>query len=217
MNTRRIVCALALPAFPLALLAGSLVSPTDSTTNAVQLHAAAAHGSAWAASAIIELIAVALMPVAVAGLVHAVRGRGAGLATAGGGLGALGTVGMAAIAFRHIFIYGLAAIDHVQALHALDRVDHVFGPVVFPLMLAGPIAFIVLAVAAARAQLVSRWLVAATFAFVVSDMLPIPEGELVQGIIGIAAFTVLARAVLRVGPTDRVEPKVAMMPASAEI
>jgi hypothetical protein len=217
MNTRRIACALALPAYPLALLAGTLVSPTDSTNNTVQLHAAAAHGSAWAAAAIIELAAAALVPLAVAGLVHAVRGRGAGLATAGGGLGALGTVGMAAIAFRHVFIYGMAAIDHSQALHALDRVDHVFGPVVFPLMLAGPIAFIVLTAAAARARLVSSWLVAATIAFVVSDMLPIPEGELVQGVIGIAAFTVLARTVLRAGTADRTETQVAMRPASAEI
>jgi hypothetical protein len=217
MNTRRIVCALALPAYPLALLAGTLVSPTDSTKNAVQLHAAAAHGSAWAAAAIIELLAAALMPFGVAGLVHAVRGRGAGLATAGGALGFLGTVGMAAIAFRHVFISGMAAIDHLQALHALDRIDHVFGPVVFPLMLAGPVAFIVLTAAAARARLVSRWLIAATFAFVVSDMLPIPEGELVQGIIGIAAFTVLARAVLRIDPADRTETRVAMRPASAEI
>ena len=33
---RRRACALALPGIPLALLAGTLVSPTDSTENAVQ-------------------------------------------------------------------------------------------------------------------------------------------------------------------------------------
>lgn len=216
MNARRIVCALALPALPLALLAGTLVSPTDSTDNAVQLRAASTHGSAWAAAALCELLAAVAMPLAVAAVVHAVRRRGATLATVGGGLGILGTVGMAAIAFRHIFIYGMAAIGHAQALHALDRVDHAFGPVVLPLMFLGPIAFVVLAGAAARAGIAPRWVPVGAFVFFVADMLPIPGAEVVQQLIGIATFAVLARAVVAIAPDRTPEPtRAALTPAEA--
>ncbi|MGZ4336883.1 MAG: hypothetical protein ACXVRA_06175 [Gaiellaceae bacterium] len=218
MNARRIACALALPAFPVALLAGTLVSPTDSTQNAVQLRAASAHGSAWAAAALFELIAAVVMPLAVAGVVHAVRVRGATLATVGGGLGVLGTVGMAAIAFRHVYIYGLAAIGHLQALHALDRVDHTFGPAVLPLMFFGPVAFVLLAAAATRAQIAPRWLPAGAFVFFVADMLPIPGAEIIQQVIGIATFTMLARSVLTAVPEPQPEEaRAAMRLASAEI
>jgi hypothetical protein len=196
MNVRRTICALALPAFPLALLAGTLVSPTDSTKDAVQLTAASAHHAAWAAAAILELLAAALVPPAVAAVVGAVRGRGAGLANAGGLLGVLGTIGMSAIGFRHVFIDGLAGIDTTQALHALDRIDTTFGPVVLPLMFATPLAFIVLAAAAVRAGIAPRWLPVGAFVFLVSDMLPIPGGEIVQQVVGIATFVVFARAVL---------------------
>ena len=200
MKTRRIACALALPALPLALLASTLVSPTDSTQNATQLDAASAHGSAWAAAAILELLAAIVMPLAVAGLVQAVRSRGAVLATVGGALGVLGTVGMAAIAFRHAFVYGMATTDRAQALHALDRVDHVFGLIALPLMFFGPIALVVLAGAVARAGIVSRWVPVATFVFFVADMLPIPGAEVVQQVIGITTFVVLARATVSDAP-----------------
>src|SRR5581483_27922 len=88
---RRRVCALALPAFPLALLAGTLVSPTDSTSNGPQLLAAAAHGGRWNAAAACELLAAVVFPFAIAGVVHAVRSRGARLANVAAVLGALGT------------------------------------------------------------------------------------------------------------------------------
>jgi hypothetical protein len=195
MNVRQVACALALPLFPLVLLVGTLVSPTDSTDNAVQLHAASSHGSAWVAAALFELLAAALIPLAVASVVTAVRERGATLATVGCAFGILGTLGMAAIAFRHVFIYGMAGIPQTHALHALDRVDHVFGPVVLPLMLLAPIAFIVLAGAAVRARIVPRWVLVGVIGFAVVDMLPIPEAEVVQGVVGVATLAVLARAV----------------------
>jgi hypothetical protein len=206
MNVRRIACALALPVFPLVLLLGTLISPTDSTDNAVQLHAASAHGPAWAAAAAFELLAAALIPLAVGAIVTVVRERGATLATVGGAFGILGTLGMAAIAFRHVFIYGMAAIPQTQALHALDRVDHAFGPIVLPLMLLAPIAFIVLAGAAVRARIVPRWVLIGVIAFAVVDMLPIPGAEIVQGLVGIASFAVLARAVASVASGTAPEP-----------
>ncbi len=193
----RLACALALPAFPLALLAGTLVSPTDSISNADQLRAAAAHGGTWQASALLELLAAALLPLAVAGVVPAIRGRGAALARAGGVFGVLGTLGMTLIAARHLLIYGLAGGDMTTALHALDRMDNGAGAIALPLMFGGPLALITLTAAAVRAGAVTRWAVAGALLFVVSDMLPIPGAEILQGILGVAVFGTVAARLLR--------------------
>src|SRR5690348_3103408 len=157
MSARRVVCALALPLLPLVLLAGTLISPTDSTDNAVQLQAAAAHPASWAAAALLELLAAAVLALAAAGVVLAVTDRGVTVANVGGLCGLLGAVGMAGIAFRHVFIYGMSVIDPAQAVKSLDRVDTTFGLVVLPLMFLGPIAFVVLSAAAVRAHLAPLW------------------------------------------------------------
>jgi hypothetical protein len=126
MTSRRL-CTLALPAFPLALLAGTLVTPTDSTENAVQLTAASSHASAWVAAALLELLAAALIPFAVVAVARAIHGRGVRLAATGSALGFLGTLGLTSIALRHAFVYGLASADQATALHTIDRVDDEFG------------------------------------------------------------------------------------------
>ncbi|HVN12090.1 MAG TPA: hypothetical protein VMT69_08345 [Kineosporiaceae bacterium] len=200
MTTRRIVCTLALPLLPLVLLAATLVSPTDSTDNATQLRAAAAHPVPWAAAAFLELLAVVVMALAVAAVVLAVHDRGVRVANIGGLLGVLGTVGMAAIAFRHVFISGLATIDVSQALRALDSVDATFGPVALPLMFLGPVALVVLSASAVRAGLAPVWIPFGAVVFLVVDMLPIPDAEVVQMAIGIVTFGVLARGLLTRAP-----------------
>jgi hypothetical protein len=154
---RRRACALALPGIPVALLAGTLVSPTDSTENAVQLQAAAAHAGRWQGAALLELLTATLFPLAAAGIVHLVRRRGATLAHLGALLGGLGTLGMTSIALRHLFIYGLTATDHASALKVLDRLDNHAGAIAFPLMMAGPLAWIVLSGAAVRGEFVVEW------------------------------------------------------------
>jgi hypothetical protein len=213
MIPRRTVCALALPAFPLVLLAATLVTPTDSTENAVQLRAAAAHGATWAAAAALELLAAAVIPFAVVGVVQAVRDRGRALANAGGILGVLGTLGMASIAFRHVSIYGLAIVERAQALRVLDRVDHVFGPIALPLMFCAAISWIVLAAAAVRAQVAPRWVPVGAFVFFVSDMLPIPGAEVVQSVVGLVTFAVLAHAIIT---ERRPQRRAARAPVAAE-
>jgi len=200
---RRRACAVALPGIPLALLVGTLISPTDSTNNAPQLRAAAAHGARWDIAAFFELLAAALLPLAAAGVVSLVRQRGARLATAGAALAGLGSIGLAAIGLRHLFIYGLATAPQATALHVLDRVDHAAGPVILPCMFAGPIALIVLVSAAARAGYVPRWTIAAAILFFISDSLPIPAAEEIQGLIGIATFTAVALRLLRLDAAGR--------------
>jgi hypothetical protein len=194
---RRRACALALPGIPLALLVGSLVAPTESIDNADQLRAAAAHAGRWQASALLELLAAALFPLAAAGVVHVVRRRGAGLAHAGAVLAGLGTLGMTSIALRHLFIYGLTATDQASALRVLERLDDHAGAIAMPLLLAGPLAWLVLSGAAARAGLVSRWVVPGAIAFAIVDMLPIPAAEELQSVVGLAAFGAIAFALLR--------------------
>ena len=197
LTVRRRAAALALPGIPLALFIGSLIAPTDSIDNAPQLRAAAAHGARWDAAAFCELIAAALFPLAAAGVARAARERGATLATFGAAIAGLGSIGMAGIGFRHLFIYGLATAPQATALHVLDRVDHAAGLVILPCMFAGPIALIVLVSAAARAGYVPRWTIGAAVLFFISDSLPIPAAEEIQGLIGMATFAVVALRLLR--------------------
>lgn len=206
-SLRRLAPAAALPGIPLALLIGSLVSPTDSTDNAPQLRAAAAHGVRWDVAAFLELLAATLFPLAAVAVVRVVRARGAALATAGAALAGLGSIGMAGIAFRHLFIYGLATVPQATALHVLDRVDHSVGPAILFCMLAGPLMFIVLTAAAALAGLSSRMAIASAVLFFISDSLPIPAAEEVQGVIGLVTFGYVARCVLASHAESRVEPR----------
>lgn len=200
---RRRASAAALPGIPLALLAGSLISPTDSTDNAPQLRAAAAHGARWDAAAFCELLAALLFPLAAAGVASVVRQRGSRLATIGAALAGLGSIGMASIALRHLFIYGLATAPQATALHALDRVDNAAGPVILLFMFAGPIALIVLCSAAARARYVPSWTIGAAVVFFISDSLPIPAAEEIQGLIGIVTFGLVALRLLRLEADSR--------------
>jgi hypothetical protein len=200
---RRIAGALALPAIPVVLLTGTLISPTDSTSNAPQLRAAAAHAARWNIAAFCELLAAALFPVAAAGIAHVVRQRGRTLATIGAGLAGLGSIGLAAIGLRHLFIYGLATTPQATGLHVLDRVDHAAGPVIFPCMFAGPIALILLIGGAVRAGYVTRWAIAGAVLFFVADMLPVPAAEEMQGVIGLVTFGLVAMRLLAIGATER--------------
>jgi hypothetical protein len=202
---RRRAAAAALPGVPLALLVGTLISPTDSTSNAPQLRAAAAHGVRWDAAAFLELLTAALFPLAASGIAHIVQQRGARLATVGAALAGLGSIGMAAIGFRHLFIYGLATTPQPTALHALDRIDNSVGPGIFLCMLAGPLALIVLTGAVVRAGLAARWTIAGAVLFAIADLLPIPAAEEIQGLIGLATFAVITLA-LRTPPTGEERP-----------
>jgi hypothetical protein len=180
---------LLLPLFPVVLLVADLVSPTDSTDNGDQLAAAAAHSGAWQAAALLELLAAILLPIAVAAALRGVAGR---VATSARVVGVLGGMGMTLIASRHLFVYGLTAVDHASALAVLDRIDGSAADVAILFMIAGPLSLIVLAAALLRAGVVGRAVVVGAVLFFVSDMLPIPAEEIVQMLIGIATFGYVA-------------------------
>ncbi|MGH3004098.1 MAG: hypothetical protein ACRDM1_15780, partial [Gaiellaceae bacterium] len=179
------------------------------------LRAAAAHAGRWQGAALLELLAAALFPLAVAGIVHLVRRRGATLAHLGAILGGLGTLGMTAIGLRHLVIYGLTAADEATALRVLDRLDNHAGAIAMPLMIAGPLAWLVLSGAAARAGLVPRWVVAGAVLFMVSDSLPIPAAEEIQGVIGIVTFGAIAVRMLQLGDDEWETPTLGARTAPA--
>jgi hypothetical protein len=197
MTIRRTVCAVALPLLPVVLMISTLVSPTDSTSNGPQLAAAAAHGGRWVAASSFELLGAVLIALATVGVAGAVRGRGLGLANAGGVVGVLGAIGMTFISLHHWFIYALATTDTAVALHVLHRLDSSAGPVAFPMMFCGPISLVLCAGAAVRAGIAARWTIAGALVFFVVDMLPIPGAEEIQGIVGVATFTAIAVRLLR--------------------
>jgi hypothetical protein len=213
---RRRAAAAALPGIPLVLLIGTLISPTDSTDNAPQLRAAVAHGARWDAAAFCELLTAVLFPLAAAGIAGAVRQRGATLATVGATTAGLGSIGMAAIGFRHLFIYGLATAPQATALHVLDRIDNSVGPVIFLCMLAGPIALILLTGAAVRAGHAARWAIAGAVLFFLADSLPIPGAEEIQGLVGIVTFAFVALRLHAMAPGgEQADPTAAASLAGA--
>jgi hypothetical protein len=192
VSVRRLAPTAALPGIPLVLLLGSLISPTDSTDNSTQLRAAAAHAARWDAAAFFELTGALLFPLAAVACTRVLPERGRAAATVGAALAGLGSIGLASIGLRHLFIYGLATAPQATALNVLSRVDHVAGAAIVPCMFAGPIALIVLTFAVARAGLASRLAIAGAVLFFISDSLPIPAAEEIQGVIGIATLGYVA-------------------------
>jgi len=182
---RRRAGATAIIAFFCALLASTLAEPTDSHSNNDQLRAAVAHSGAMQASAWCEILAGVLAPVVVVTLMHIVRARGTVLAHVGGILGILGSAGCTLIGLHGLFIAALAGQGDATAV--LDRLDHI-TPGVPVLFFALPIALTVLAVAVVRGGLAPRWVIPVSVLFLLTDFAPIPGAEVVQLVLGLAAF-----------------------------
>jgi hypothetical protein len=191
---RRRAGAASIVAFFVALLAATLLEPTDSHANVDQLRAAVAHPGLMQAAAWLEITAGVLAPVAVLTLMHVVRGRGARLAHIGGVLGVLGAVGMALIGVHRLFVVALAQQGGDRAGAVLDRLDHL-APAIIVLFFALPIAFVLLAVAGVRNGLAPRPVLAGAVVFLVIDMAPLPGAELIQLVLGLVTFGWLARRI----------------------
>lgn len=195
-NFRRRSGALSIFAFLAALLAGTLLQPTDSHANVDQLRAAVLHPGAMLASAWFEIAAGILAPVVVLTLVSAVRHRGTVLAHVGGAIGIIGSVGMTLIGVHTIFVVALAERGGPAALAVLDQMNQL-APVVVLFFFALPVALVILAGAVARAGLAPLWVVPAAIAFLVVDQTPLPEAELIQMAIGIVTFGWISVRILR--------------------
>lgn len=150
---RRSVGAACLPALFLVMLVGTALQPVDNDADSTTIfqqaagHLGALHVLAW-----LELLTAALCIVGLVTVAGAVRGRGAGWATAAATLGVLAGLGQAAISLNHFVVIGLANADLSagQRAAALDSFHSAGGPIVvlfFLIALALPLA----AVAAWRA------------------------------------------------------------------
>lgn len=188
------VCLVAL--FPLLIVSTAIDPLGDNHNNATQLHKAVGHTGAVVASASFELLAAALAPVAILWLVQLVRARGRVLANVGGVVGIVGAVGMALIGVHQFFVAALAEADPGRGTAVLDRLDHLAGPIVV-LFFGVPVALVLLAVAARLAGLVATWVPVVAGLFFVADFLPIPGAEVLQLLLGLAAFGTIAVTALR--------------------
>ena len=198
---RRRAGAATIVAFFLVLLAGTLLEPTDSHTNSDQLRAAALHSGAAQAAAWCEILAGILAPVVVLTLVHIVRGRGVVLAHVGGILGILGSIGGTLIGLHGLFIVALADQGSATGTAVLSRLNHI-APAITVLFFALPVALVLLAVAAVRGGYAPRWVIGVAVLFLLCEFAPVPGAEIVQMVLGLAAFGRIARSIFAMSDAE---------------
>lgn len=171
---RRTTTGACLMLWPLSMLGAALAQPALGEDTAEVYDVAAGHAARIVASVAIGGPGVLLWVVAVAGVVHLVRLRGATLAHVGGALAVLGALGHAVMATLFLVLLGLPQTGHrSELLPVLDRIaGHVF-PVAMPLLMLGGVGVVLLAFAlrrADRAPLATPVLVTAGF---VSEFVPL--------------------------------------------
>lgn len=205
MNTarsRRVTTAASLVLWPLSMLGAALVQPQIGDRPSQVYDAAANHAGRIAASVGIGGPGVLLWVVAVAGVVHLVRTRGATLATIGGGLALLGALGHAVMATLFLVVLGLPEDGHrAELLPVLDRIaGHVF-PVALPLLVLGGVGVLLLAFALWRAGVAPVATPALVTAGFVSEFVPLggTTGDIVLWVLvgtglGLAGLRVLGLA-----------------------
>ena len=198
---RRRVGATAIVALFCLLLASTLLEPTSSTANSDQLRAAAAHPGAMQASAWCTILSGMLAPVAVIALMHVVRRRGVALAHAGGILGILGSIGGTAIGVHDLFIVALAEDGGNAGNAVLTRLGQI-APAIVVLLFALPVALTLLALAAARAGLIPRWMIPVAALFLIAGFAPGTAAEIGQLALGLAVFGRIAYRILRMSDAE---------------
>jgi hypothetical protein len=173
-SLRRSLGAACLPALFLVMIVGTAIGPLDDNADsATTFRQAAGHLGAVHVLAWLELITGVLCIVGLLTVTGAIRGRGAGWATAAGALGVLAGLGQAVISLNHFVVIGLAGTDLAagQRTAALDGFHHAGGPVVVLFFLL-PIALPVAGVAAWRAGLTSRAILVPALLFLLTATIP---------------------------------------------
>jgi hypothetical protein len=163
----------------------------DSAPARDQLTQAAGHLGRLQVTFLAELAAAGLFIAAVMTLVGVVRGRGSGLANAGGFLGILGGVGLSMIGTSHVYLYALTSSGTADAARVLAARDAVAGGIVV-LFFAAPLAVVLLCAAVVRSGAVGWPLLVVVGAFLVLELVPNPAGELPALVAGLVAFTWIA-------------------------
>ena len=200
MNVRRSATGICLVLWPLSMLGAALAQPVIGDDPAEVYDAAATQAGRIAASVAIGGPGVLLWIIAVAGVLHLVQSRGAGLANVGGGLALLGALGHAVMATLFLVLLGLPQEgDRAALVPVVDRIaTHVF-PVALPLLLLGGIGVVLLALAlrrAGQAPLATPVLVIAGF---VSEFVPLggTMSDLVLWVLVGAGLSIAGLRVLR--------------------
>lgn len=193
------LAALALPATIASLIASTLLDPLDdSGPTAGAVAVARTVPRTITALGLVELLAAALLGVAVLSLVSLIRQRAEVLATVAGVVGVLGVVGLTAIAVSHLMLSAAAAVTPAHAAGVIDRF-HGEAAVMLPLFFAAPVALPLLAITARRAALAPMWTMWVFVGFFVLDLVPVlPGGELIPlGLAFVASLGVAVRLLRR--------------------
>jgi hypothetical protein len=198
LRWRAVSGPLTLPLLFVAVIVTSLLDKVDeSGSTAKQIRQAHEHLSTLRPIAALDLLAAAAAVGAIATLLGALRGRGAGWANVAAVLGALGVVGQALIGAHQLFLYALVKHDLPHAVAVSHALDHAAGPVM-ALLFAMPIALVLFGIGAWRAGLIPVPGLVLVLLFLVTNTVPTGGPvELIGLLVGLVAFSWIAVALLR--------------------
>jgi hypothetical protein len=196
----------------LADLGEFIVDPANSDKAGKIYAAASAHHGRMVAAAAFLLVSSLLIVPAVFGLARLMRERGKGLGIAARVLAVMGAMGHAALATTYLVWAELPSphADPAQMVAAIDRVVNSSSlGILFPLIIAFPLALVVFFIGTVRARIAPRWL-----------LVPVLAAPVVAGASQAAALalllgcaTVLAVVLLRSSQATTTAPISATAPA----
>jgi hypothetical protein len=180
----------------LADLGEFLVDPASSDKAGKIYAAASAHHGRMIASAAFLLISAALIVPALFGLARLMRERGKGLGIAARVLAVLGSMGHTGLAAMYL-IWAELPSSHAEPAQMIAAIDRVVNSsslgMLFPLIIAFPLALVVFFAGTVRARITPRWLLVPVLAA------PVVAGasETAALVILIGCATVLGAGLLR--------------------
>jgi hypothetical protein len=189
--------AVALIATVIADLAEDLIDPAPSGKAAEIFSAASHHHGAMIGSAALLLLTSLLIVPAVYGLVRALGDRGRRVGRAATVLGLMGALGHAALAALYL---GWAAMpsartDEAEMIAVIERMsDSASFALLLPLILAFPLALVVLLVAMVRGRIAPRWVLVPALAAPVAAAVA-PGGGAAATAAALGCFLIAAIAV----------------------
>jgi hypothetical protein len=186
----------------LADLAETLVDPANSGKTTAVYAAAANHPTRLIVCAVLLLLTSLIVP-AVWGLTRPLTGRGRVLGRLAAVLALMGALGHAALALLYLVWIQMATgnADREQMLALIDRINNAGSTaIMFPLIIAFPLALLALFGALVRARVASRWvLVPVVLAPLSAIFVPI----VVASTGGALVCLLVATAMVVVGLRDR--------------